>query len=242
MVNNMIPLGDQALLINFQQKIDYRIHDQVMSLYLQLKSNAISGVKYMTPGYSSLTVGYDPGLISYLELKSIIRQLTKLPKTPEAITGRKLTLPVCYQAPYAADLAEVTLQKDLSKGEIIELHTANPFRVFMLGFLPGFPYMGILPESLVMPRKSRPSIKIPERSVGIAGEQTGIYPWESPGGWHIIGRTPLPVYHQTHRDPFLFRVGDQVQFRSITASEYRHMRNAVSKNDFKWSSIVTDES
>jgi inhibitor of KinA len=140
------------------------------------------------------------------------------------VKGRLINIPICYEQPYALDLEEISNLTGLNKKEIVDLHTGSLYQVFMLGFLPGFPYLGVLPQQLHLSRKKTPRLNIPERAVGIAGLQTGIYPTQSPGGWNILGSTPVPVFESSGKDPFLLRVGDQVKFEAIGTDEYLQMR------------------
>lgn len=233
----IVPLGDRAVLVNFQQTIHPEIHTQVMNLNSRTKDASIAGITFIQPAYCSLTLGYDPRKISFQELKALIRDLLSQPtKQPEA-PARRLDLPVCYQGEFAPDLNEIANRSELEAEEIIRLHTGMRYQVFMLGFLPGFPYMGILPEELQVSRKNTPRMKVAERSVGIAGLQTGVYPVESPGGWNIIARTPVPLFEVSTEHPFLFQPGDQVKFMAVSPAEYQEIREAVRNQSFDRSSL-----
>lgn len=219
------PYGDRALLINFEQKIDPEINAAVIDLERAVTAGHIPGITFCIPAYCSLTVGYDPGVLSFEELCQKIRDLNIEGQKKELKPPRSLHIPVCYEEPYALDFAEVCQQTGLSREEVIDLHTRTHFRVYMLGFLPGFAYMGRLPEALFCPRKTTPRLRVPAQSVGLAGFQTGIYPSEAPGGWQIIGRTPLKVFDGAQEDPFLFRPGDEVVFEAISAAEFERIEN-----------------
>jgi len=237
MTAELVPLGDTALLVNFQQKIDPEVLRLVMDLFGKVEQSRIPGIKFIVPAYCSLTVGYDPKIISYPVLKHRLRKLLKQPQSATAVSGKSFIIPVCYQEPYALDMSEVSKASGLSKDEIIDIHTAGSYRVYMLGFLPGFPYLGILPEKLQFPRRPRPRVKIQERSVGIAGKQTGIYPSDSPGGWNILGSTPISVFNPRSDDPFLFSTGDQVQFKPVSNEEYHGIRREIENNTFNWETL-----
>ena len=135
-------------------------------------------------------------------------------------TGRKIKVPVCYSEKYALDMNEIVQQKKISAEEIIYLHTSKKYRVYMIGFLPGFAYMGEIDEKIAVPRKSQPRLVVEAGCVGIAGKQTGVYPLDSPGGWQIIGKTPLKLFNKEKVDPVLFKPGDEVEFYSISEDEY----------------------
>ncbi len=231
------PMGDRTLLVNFAQKIDPDIHQQVMNLSAKIEGELIEGVLYISPAYCSLSIGYNPEYIKYPELSLWIKNLWKQRKKYRKIPVRVLTLPVCYEEPYALDLWEISKITGLMPEDIIETHIAKSYQVYMLGFLPGFPYLGVLPEVLQCPRKAKPRLATPERSVGIAGLQTGIYPSESPGGWNIVGNTPLPIFTGQKSTPFLLRAGDEVKFQSITKNDYEHIEGEIREGTFNWDMI-----
>jgi len=151
--------------------------------------------------------------------------LDKVENTHHNKGARLLKIPVCYEAPYALDLIELSEAKGISKAEIIKLHTNQTYKVYMLGFLPGFVFMGKVVPELACNRKVTPRLRVPASSVGIAGFQTGIYPMISPGGWQILGRTPLKIFDPQKENPFLFQAGDEVNFYAITAEEYGKIEN-----------------
>ena len=237
MALEMVPLGDNALLINFQQQIDPIIHQQVVDLSNKVTKAKIPGVSYIQPAYCSLTVGYDNAIIKYSDLRKAIQKIDHQPSDNNDLNGRSLTIPVCYQQPYSLDLAEISKFSGLNQKEIIQLHTGTTYRVYMVGFLPGFPYLGVLPKPLQFPRQTQPRVKVAKRSVGIAGLQTGIYPADSPGGWHILGSTPIPIFRVNSEDPFLFRTGDQVKFQEISDQVYQKISMEVEQSLFDWDSL-----
>jgi inhibitor of KinA len=223
---NIHPYGDCALLINFEQRIAPEINARVIDLNEAIDSAGLPGITFCIPAYCSLTVGYDPMVVRFETLREQITVLAQGGAIgTEYRSSRQLKIPVCYEQPYALDFTDVSRQNGLSREEIIALHTATKFRVYMLGFLPGFAYMGRLPEALFCSRKTTPRLRVPAQSVGLAGFQTGIYPTEAPGGWQIIGRTPLKVFDGAQEDPFLFRPGDEVVFEAISAAEFERIEN-----------------
>jgi len=230
------PLGDQALLVNFEQLIDVDTHLKVMNLTIGLKQAAIEGVRFVSPAYCSLTVGYDPNTLSYRKLAGKIKQLANKPVPDQEAEGKKITVPVCYDEAFGLDLQAISVLSGVSTEEVIELHSNQIYRVYMLGFLPGFPYLGVVPPKLQLARKEQPRLSVPERSVAIAGKQTGIYPAESPGGWHVLGQTPLPLLGK-QSSGFMMEPGDQVQFHPITMTEYQQISQQVDKGTFNWNSI-----
>jgi len=216
------PYGDQALLVEFELRINPATNDAVVALARALAAAAVPGLGACTPAYCSLTVGYDPAVLPYSEAEKLIIRLNS---NAVAVAGasRLLRVPVCYEADFAPDLTEVTAHTGLSAAEVIRLHTTTEFRVYMLGFLPGFAYLGRLPAALDCPRKTTPRLRVPAQAVGLAGLQTGIYPVEAPGGWQLIGRTPLAVFDAGREQPFLFQAGDRVQFEAVSSAEFAQL-------------------
>jgi inhibitor of KinA len=205
------PFGDRALLINWEQRIDPELNATVHAWKQAIEQAAIKGVEYSIPAYCSLTVVFNPLQIAFETLAEKIQAL-KIPEPSNGHAGRTIEIPVNYNG---ADLPEVAQRTGLSLPEIISLHSNRPYRVYLIGFLPGFPYLGPLPEALHCPRKQTPRQSVPAGAVGLAGAQTGIYPFEAPGGWQIIGRTLLKVFDAQARDPFLLRPGDTVIFKPV---------------------------
>lgn len=233
------PYGDAAVLVNFEQKITLEINDQIQLLIQKLEQTDILGIQYWIPAYCSLTVVFDVEKTNYQEVvqKIQLAQKTK-PINPKIKNeGRILNIPVCYDDIFAPDLTNLSQQLHLFKQEVIEQHTAQSYRVFMIGFLPGFPYMGILPNALKCHRKSTPRLKVPARSVGLAGLQTGIYPTDAPGGWQIIGKTPIDIFRLNHQNPFLFKNGDQVNFYPVSLASFRKIEKNLTQNSFDFKEI-----
>ena len=220
----IFPLGDAALTIDFGNRIENDNNRKVLQLFKRLQ-HLSPFIRDTIPAYSSIAVYYDVMALhtkertAYEVVKEMVEPLIN--ESREAgISGRKIRIPVCYAAPYAPDLKELAQQKNLSVDEVIELHTARTYRVYMIGFLPGFPYMGKVNERIAMPRKSQPRTAVPAGAVGIAGEQTGVYPLTSPGGWNIIGQTPLRLFDAAKEDAVLLQPGDEVSFYTITEDEF----------------------
>ena len=227
------PLGDSAILLKFDQKIDPDINQKVVSVVNSLTSNPIKGVTGWIPAYCSLMVSYDPMVIHYDQLESQLEEMSSAPSGP-AKAPREFNIPVCYGGEFGVDLEEVSKETSLSIKEIIDIHTSTQFRVYMLGFIPGFVYMGSIPPELNCSRKTTPRLKVPSRSVGLAGQQTGIYPTEAPGGWQIIGRTPFNIIDLSQTNPFLFEAGDSIRFNSIDQDEYKRMRVDAKEGVINW--------
>ena len=222
-------LGDSAILINFENKIDETVNSKVLHLFYKLKEKSLPFVKDIVPAYSSLVIFYDllimnnKNTVNKISLKIFTDQIKKLIAEDikiSSLTSGKIKIPVCYSEKYALDLQHLSKQKGLAPDEIVRLHTTKKYRVYMIGFLPGFAYMGEVDKKIAMPRKAQPRTNVEAGSVGIAGMQTGIYPLDSPGGWQIIGKTPIKLFNKENVDPVLLQPGDEIEFYSITEDEF----------------------
>lgn len=228
---HMYPCGDHALTIEWEDTADLANHQKVLALCNVLSSKKITGIKDIIPAYSTVTVVYDtvallqnPSPLTVYErmCENILAAVADGERMEES-TPRQVSIPVCYDVSLAPDLLSLAESHGLSTAEVIGLHTARTYRVYMIGFLPGFAYMGTVDEKLVTPRKKTPRTLVPAGSVGIAGIQTGIYPFDSPGGWQLIGRTPLKMFDAGREQPSLLLPGAEVRFQSITLDEYHQM-------------------
>lgn len=206
------PVGSAALGVYFEPVISETINDAVIALMRETKAQ---GIIEMVPSYAALTVFYDPLFTDFFALKEkiegILSDLEKQSLSPKEV----IEVPVIYGGAEGPDILEVSEYTGLSLEAIIEKHTAPLYRIYMLGFTPGFPYLGGMNPALNTPRKASPRMRIIAGSVGIAGNQTGIYPIESPGGWQIIGRTPLNLFDPASQSPFLFKAGQYIRFYPV---------------------------
>ena len=216
------PVGVSGVLAVLGDSISEQTGAQVAALREAIAAAHISGVEETIPAYASLLVKYDPFLTDYAALCEALRRLEKTFSASTVQSGRIVEIPVCYGGAYGEDLPFVAQHAGLSEQEVIALHTARPYRIYMLGFLPGFPYLGGLDERLHTPRLPTPRTKIPAGSVGIGGKQTGIYPMESPGGWQLIGRTPLTLF--APGEPLPYAAGDRIRFIPIDENEFERIR------------------
>lgn len=226
---SIFPLGDSALTIDFGNIINEDINEKVLKLFYHLKNLADQSITDIVPAYSSLTIYYDVASFATAEktafenVADILEQFfSKTSMVPEIIKTY-FEIPVCYSKKYALDIDYIAAKNELSVEEIIYMHTSKTYKVYMLGFLPGFTYMGEVDGRIEIERKPTP-IKLFAGAVGIAGKQTGIYPLESPGGWQIIGRTPVKVFRKEDNHPVLFKPGDEVKFFSITENEFENYK------------------
>lgn len=226
---NLLIAGDSAILVEWQSNgISEDVYGQVTALYNNLCEAPVEGITEMVPAYASLTVYYDPKAIDLYQLLSILKQRTGSLCGRINREARTVTIPVLYGEEFGPDLEYVAFLTGLSASEVVSLHASRIYTVFMLGFTPGFPYLGTLDPKIVVPRRSTPREAVVAGSVGIAGHQTGIYTISSPGGWHILGRTPLRVFEVEREDPFLLHPGDRVVFQPITRDEFDRVAKSAS--------------
>jgi len=220
----IVPSGDSTIVVELEARIDPEINERAIRLAETVHAAAIAGVRDVVPTYRSVAVFFDPLRTDYRRLVEWLeRQVGRLAEAPVAHRA-SISVPVCYQDELGSDLAAVAAFANMSPQDVIAIHASATYRVFMLGFMPGFAYMGVLDPRIAMPRRSTPRVRVPRGAVGIAGAQTGIYPAETPGGWQLIGRTPLEPFDVTRPGPFLFRPGDAVRFVPIEREEYERMR------------------
>ncbi|MBL8037353.1 MAG: 5-oxoprolinase subunit PxpB [Nitrospira sp.] len=216
----ILSLGDSALTIEFGNEINSRINSRVVAFATTLFDQHWHGIRDIVPTYRSVTIHFDPLQWDSATLAKRLKTLPRREPGPAKPQGVLHEIPVLYGGEWGPDLEEVAAFAGLRADEVIALHTSVPYRVYMLGFSPGFPYLGLLPERLAMPRRATPRTKVPAGSVGIADRQTGIYPTATPGGWQLIGRTPVAVYRKAKTDPFLLKPGDRVRFKPIAQDEF----------------------
>lgn len=227
----ILSYGENALLINFEQKIDAEINAKVIRLHQALFE--IPGIRFTIPAYASLTVGFDRNQLDADELRELIYSIDLQDKNMAA-SRNHYVIPVCYEGAFAPDMNEVEEITGLDKAEIIAMHTSITYRVFMVGFVAGFVYLGSLPEALHCPRKKSLRKHVPQGAVGLAGLQSGIYPIDAPGGWQLIGQTPLKNFDPKAEVPVKLQAGDQVQFRAVSVSEFEHIKDSLTFGTYEW--------
>jgi KipI family sensor histidine kinase inhibitor len=227
----LLPLGDTAWTVEFGNAIDPALHAKVMGLsdaiHAAREVGELGGIVDLVPTFRSLTVHYDPLVIDGEQLGT---RLLQFAKTSGISTndGRQWLLPVCCDAEMAPDLERLAEVKSMAPETVIALLAAATFRVYMIGFMPGFPYMGGLPPELAMPRLASPRKAVPARSLAVTGEMCAVYPWESPGGWNLLGRTPVPLFDTADEAaPALLESGDQVRWRIVERAEYDHLEGEL---------------
>ncbi|TWJ19352.1 5-oxoprolinase subunit PxpB [Geobacter argillaceus] len=226
-----LPLGDSAITIEFGDRIDQALVASVAALDERLsrekKAGRLAGIIETMPTYRSLTVIFDPGLLSWNSLQARVTELLSESLDGETRPANRWRLPVCYGSEYGLDLEHAAVSSGLTRAEVVELHVSQTYTVYMIGFLPGFPFMGDVVSALHMPRLREPRTRVPAGSVAITGQQTAIYPWESPGGWNIIGRCPLPLFDAHRPQPALLGTGDLVNFEIVSPDRYEELASAV---------------
>ena len=218
-------LGDTALIIYFGDEISAELNARVHTVAHHLSMPPLPGLIEMVPAYTTLTIHYDPLVIEASQPEQTLRQiiLSRLEQCPKARSkqGRTIDIPVCYDAEFGPDLSIVANHNQITTDEVICCHSSGVYQVYFLGFSPGFPFMGGMSVDIATPRRDSPRFVIPAGSVGIAGAQTGIYPMETPGGWQLIGRTPIPLVDFDRDHPTLLQPGDNIKFQPISSSEYQ---------------------
>ncbi len=233
MTYHIYSIGDSAITVDFGNTIQEAINREVLNRFHYLKQHPLYGMVEVAPAYSSFTIYYDMQTIrkkypddntAFAWMKKQTEDFLRQPVPENEFPDRLVKIPVCYATEMAPDIRQTALTNNISVEEVISIHTSVTYRVFMLGFLPGFAYMGEVEESISVPRKTQPE-NVAAGSVGIAGKQTGVYPMASPGGWQIIGRTPVKLFDKEKEDPALLKAGDRVQFYAISKNEFYEKQN-----------------
>lgn len=228
--------GDKALTMEFGNSISKEVNNKIRSITVAIETRNITGIVELVPTYRSLMIHYNPLKISYDELINALQQLEIQLETIELPAAQVVEIPTLYGGEYGLDIENVANHNQLKLEDVINIHTSNEYLIYMLGFTPGFPYLGGMDPKIATPRLESPRTKINAGSVGIAGGQTGIYPIDSPGGWQIIGRTPIPLFDSQREIPILLKAGNYIIFRSIGENEYKEIEEAVKKGTYHYKS------
>jgi len=223
--------GDTAFTVEFGNEISPEINGKVMALHAEIgrakAAGSLAGVVETVPTMRSLMVSYDP-------LEALIAR-----GLPTGMATRRVSIPCCYDDPdFAPDLADVAKRTKKTTEQVIASHLASPFKVYVLGFMPGLAYIAGLDQALYLPRRSQPRVRVPRSSVAIAMDMTTIYPFESPGGWHLIGRTPLWMFDQRREQPVFLAPGDSLSFQRIDRKSFDRIARAVEAGTFDWATLV----
>jgi inhibitor of KinA len=232
----IVPLGESALIVRVRERFEdapEETLDEVLRAFQRIRNAAIPGVIELAPAYTSVAVFFDPvgvvkangtpdGLFDWLatKIRSALRSVSTRDGRRSSTASRTVEIPVCYDSEFAPDLDHVAEHAKISPTEVVDLHSSGEYRAACIGFVPGFPFLTGLARKLATPRRDLPRKEIPPGSVGIGGRQTGIYPLRSPGGWNLIGRTPLKLFDPTKDPPAFLRASDCVRFRTMTREEF----------------------
>ncbi|HMD34525.1 MAG TPA: 5-oxoprolinase subunit PxpB [Vicinamibacterales bacterium] len=216
----VVPAGDSAIIVEFDERIDPVVNARTVAFADAIQAADLRGVRDVVPTYRSIAIYFDPLRTDGDALMASVEREATQPSRELAIAREPVRIPVCYGGDLGPDLPGVAAFAGMREAEVVRVHTGTVYRVFLLGFVPGFAYLGIVDRRIAMPRHTTPRVRVPLGSVGIAGVQTGVYPAETPGGWQVIGRTPLQPFDPARDDPFLMKAGDAVQFYPIARDEY----------------------
>jgi inhibitor of KinA len=215
--------SDQVMLVYLGEEIGLATHERVLKLLRLLQKEPPKWLRNLQPAYSSLMVAFDPCLVDHHGVEARLRELEQRAEAIRLPKPRAVEIPVCYGGEFGPDLEEVANLRRLKPTEVISLHTSQTYYAYFLGFAPGFAYLGDLPQQIATPRLETPRKKVPAGGVGIAGRQTAVYPFSTPGGWRLIGRTPKRMFHKDRKSMATISIGDQVKFRAISREEFLKM-------------------
>lgn len=231
-VPRIVPAGESALLVELADAIGDAATDRVLRLTAALDAANPPGIIDRVPGYTTLLVVFDPEVVDPAALTATLTQLDRDAVDAPLSPGRLVTIPVAYGGEFGPDLAGVAKRAGLREADVIARHAGAAYRVACVGFVPGFAYLVGLPPELTTPRRTSPRTRVPAGSVAIGGEQTGVYPFETPGGWHLIGRTPLRPFDPSRLEPALLQAGDRVRFEPIAPAAYAVIADQVERAGF----------
>ncbi|MFA9422704.1 MAG: 5-oxoprolinase subunit PxpB [Sedimentibacter sp.] len=234
-----LPSGDKAVVMEFGNEISKQINSKIRDVVRSMEQLKIQGIEELLPTYRSIMIMYDPLKIEYEKLIQELEKLSKKTVDDKTEKIRIVEIPTLYGNEFGPDIDFVARHNGITVEEVIKIHTETDYLVYMLGFTPGFAYLGGMNEKIATPRLSSPRMKIPAGSVGIAGSQTGMYPTETPGGWQLIGQTPLKLYDPTKELSVLLSVGDYVRYVSITEKEYYDIKKRVQEDSYEVKVIIT---
>jgi inhibitor of KinA len=218
--------SDQALLVYLGDEIGLAAHERVLKLLRFLEKKPPTWLRNLQPAYGSLLVSFDACLVDHAEVEAALRQYEQRGEKTHASKRKTIEIPVCYEEEFGPDLREVAALHGLTPKQVIQLHCSRAYHAYFLGFAPGFAYLGDLPKEIATPRRDSPRKQVPAGSVAIAGRQTAVYPFTTPGGWRLLGRTPLQMFRTSKKPASLISIGDEVRFRPISRDEYKKLESA----------------
>ena len=225
--------GDSSVLIVFGDAISTETNQKITSTVQLIREQKIEGIVDMIPAFVSLLINYNPLVISYDSLRARLEQILRVETRAAETIKRVYEIPVCYGGQYGPDLESIADHAGLSPEEVVKIHTSRDYLIYMLGFLPGFCYLGGLDERIHTPRLESPRIRIPAGSVGIGGSQTGIYPMDSPGGWQLMGMTPVRTYDPARETPILVQAGEYIRFVEIDEAAFAEIKSQVDAGAYR---------
>lgn len=226
------PMGSRAVLITWQEEVNPHLLQKLLDVKANIQHEEGNDIWEVITTYNSLLIHYKENIQDFDNEVSQLKATIATTKENKHDQQKIYYLPVCYDKKFGLDLEEITAQKEINISTIIELHTSPTYTVYFTGFLPGFPYLGGLSEKLYFDRKKNPRKRIPKGAVGIGGNQTGIYPSSSPGGWQLIGNCPVNLFNISNQPPCLFKPGDQIKFESISVNEYQNIQSEIKNQTF----------
>lgn len=235
------PLGNSAFLVKVGDVISIDNHKLIRELVQGIEQLRISGIIELVPTYNELMVIYNPSKINYINLLDKLKSIESNLNPKDLLATKLITIPVCYDNKFAPDLEIVAKRNNLDVNEVIKIHSATKYLVYMLGFTPGFCYLGGMDKRIATPRKEVPRQLIEAGSVGIAGEQTGIYPIDSPGGWQLIGKTPIKLFDPNRNPEFIIEAGNYIKFNPVSVKEYLMIKKQVESKTYKLDFTVLSE-
>ncbi len=229
----ILTAGDSSLLIEFGNEISPEINRRIAAVVELMREQHIEGVVDVIPAFCSLLVNYDPRVAGYEKMKKRLESLVRVDIKVGQVKRKIFEIPVLYGGEYGPDLASIAEHAGISQDEVIAIHSSRDYLIYMLGFLPGFCYLGGLDERIHTPRLSNPRLRIRAGSVGIGGSQTGIYPLDSPGGWQLMGMTPVKTYDPEREIPILVEAGNYIRFVPIDEEQYKQIQAQVEDGSYQ---------
>lgn len=236
-----IPAGDCSLVMEFGNSISPEINARIRNMTKAIDESQTDAIVEIVPTYRSIQIIYDPLKIKYADLIKLLTEMENSITSDSDSSIRIVEIPTVYGGEYGPDIEFVAEHNNLTVDEVIDIHTSSDYLLYMLGFTPGFGYLGGMDERIATPRLQVPRMKIPAGSAGIAGSQTGMYPIDSPGGWQLIGRTPIRLYDPLIEPPVLLNAGDYIRFVSISEEEFLNIENLIKNNEYKVNIILDGE-